>query len=496
MDNEIKKSVIKNTSIQMIQQIVTWSTSFLLMLFLPRYLGPNEYGKFYLASSIAGIFLILIDFDGKLGIAKRISRNKENTAEMMVNSIAFRFVFWVFSLVSMIIFAIAAKYPPETTLLIFIFGLEMLWLGIRTVFNGIFLGYEALQYSSIPAIIERVFVSLVGILALILGAKALGITIISVLGTALSLLFSIKFIKKYVLRLPRYEFKSILILIKQGLPFFFYTIFAVIYFRIDTVMLSMMTTNEVVGWYGASYKFFDMLAFVPSIFSITMLPILSKLSENESERMRKTTERSTDFMLIAGIPIAVGLFIFSRDIINLFYGLESYYPSVVNLKLFAIGLPLVYIDMILGTAIIAADKQKQWAIVAFFAIFINVGLNFILIPIFQQNTGNGGIGASIATIITEFFILISATRLLPAGVFQSSLLPTIFKILASTIIMFILLLLMNYIGVPWLIQIFIGGTAYILAILKLRTFTQIESNFIKNTFLNFFIRKLSKYFRS
>src|ERR1700690_2701280 len=161
MNVEIANSVAKNTALQMIQQIITWGSSFALMMFLPRYLGPINYCRLYLATSFAAIFLMIVDFDGRVGIAKRIARSPEKDGQIVINAIGFRLLFWIVAFTGMMIFALIADYPPTVKLLMLIFGFEMLWVGLRTVLWGLFLGHEMVNYSAIGNIVEKVFISVV-----------------------------------------------------------------------------------------------------------------------------------------------------------------------------------------------------------------------------------------------------------------------------------------------------------------------------------------------
>jgi O-antigen/teichoic acid export membrane protein len=257
MNLDDAKSMVRNSTIQMAQQLVTWASTFILILFLPRYLGPVEYGRIYLAGSIAGIFLIFIDFDGRTGIAKKISRNPENASNILVNAIGFRIMFWIVACIVLFIFALLTNYPLHVKILLLFFAVELVWLGSRTVLHGVFQGFELMQYSSYSSIAEKVFVSIGGITALFLGANSVGIGAIMVAGSLLGFLISVRFIKKLIHRIPKFDRNGSIDLIKEGLPLFLWTIFGVIYYRIDTIMLSLMTPEKVVGWYGAAYKFYD-----------------------------------------------------------------------------------------------------------------------------------------------------------------------------------------------------------------------------------------------
>ncbi|MBI3766540.1 MAG: flippase, partial [Ignavibacteriales bacterium] len=480
MNLEIVKSIAKNTTVQMGQQLITWASSFILMLFLPRYLGPVNYGRIYLAMSISAIFLMLVNFDGRLGIAKRIARAREDAQETVVNAIGLRIILWVGAFIAMIIFSFIVDYPATVKVLILIFGIEMLWQGVNTVLLGTFLGFETVQYSSRGAVAERVFISVGGVTAVLLGASYVIIAIIMITGTLLNFLICARFTSRIITHLPKFNLTASLGLIKEGIPFLLWTVFGVIYYRVDTVMLSLLTPAVVLGWYGASYKFFDVLVFLPSIYTLSILPILSRLWGKEDGMLARTTQKSLEFIMIAGIPISIGVFAFSEQIIKLFFGLEGYGPSVLNLQIFSIGLLLVYVDMVLGTALFACDKQRQWATVAFFAVIINVSLNYFMIPYFQTHSGNGGVGASIATIMTELFVMVLALAIMPKGIMDKELVPVSLKAIIAGIVMAGSLWLLGKTPVHWIAQAMVSAIVYVLGLFSLKTFKPSEVAFMKS----------------
>ena len=91
---DIATSIAKNTRILMVSQIITWISSFILMLFLPRTLGSVDYGQLYLAISVAAIFQLLIEFGGPYLIAKEVARSRENTPSLVSNELAICVMMW------------------------------------------------------------------------------------------------------------------------------------------------------------------------------------------------------------------------------------------------------------------------------------------------------------------------------------------------------------------------------------------------------------------
>jgi O-antigen/teichoic acid export membrane protein len=479
--SDLATSVAKNTAIQFGQQIVTWVSSFALMMFLPRYLGPVKYGRIYVAEMITAMFIVVVQYDGRYSIARRVSRDREHAGEIFVNSLSFRALLWLGSFAGMMTFAYFADYPMPVKIILILFGVEMIWITTRTVMSGVYLGFEITGYTALGAIAEKVFLSIAGITALLLGGTEITIAIVMIVASFLNFAVCAHFLKRLIPKLPRVHWEYARGLVREGFPFLLWTVFGIIYYRIDSVMLSLMTTEAVVGWYGAAYKFFDIMAFLPSIFSLAVLPVMSKLFGREGTMLSVTTQKSLNFILIVGIPLSVTVFFFSGEVINFFFGIRGYGPSVANLRFFAIGLPLLYIDMVLGTAIIACNKQKQLAWVALLGVFSNVGMNSLMIPYTQAHMGNGGIGAAIATIMTEFVVLISHLRILDRNLLEDRHSPVIIKSLLGGGVLIAALALTTgmHTGLYWMVHAGLGAIFYLGTLLAMRTFSMTELAFIR-----------------
>jgi Polysaccharide biosynthesis C-terminal domain len=79
--------------------------------------------------------------------------------------------------------------------------------------------------------------------------------------------------------------------------------------------------------------------------------------------------------------------------------------------------PLVAIDMILGTALIAAARQRAWTVVGVIAGVFNPLVNLWAIPYTQARFGNAATGAAVVTVATELIMFGGALYLRPKGVF-------------------------------------------------------------------------------
>ncbi len=482
MTNDLKISVSKNLAVLAVTRIVTWSSTFILMLFLPRYLGPVEYGRYFLAFSVVSIFALLIEFGGSYSITKSVSRNRDMVSHVLVDSIAIRILLWLASFAAVVAYGFFAGYHSTVRTVIIIFGIGMLWSGARTVLWSCFRGFEMLKYPSYGAISETVFIAVVGIGAIVLGLGAIGFAIITTLGGLINFAICVRYVPKMSTTLSPVNWKASFELLKEGFPYFLNSIFGIIYYRIDIVMLSFMTPEHVVGWYGASYKLFDALMFVPSIFTIAVFPALSRLWGEGKTSLGRPLQKSLDLILIAGIPVSILSFVFARQIITLFYGLEGYSNSILLLRIFSVGVLLVYIDMMLGTILLASDKQKEITRTSFLAIFVNVALNYYFIQYTQQIYGNGGIGAGVATLITELFIMVMMLNAMPQSILTKSSVIVQLKAIGSGILMIVVVYSAQLLHLPWFVQAIIGVIIYIVVLHFANVLEPSEIKLLKSMF--------------
>jgi O-antigen/teichoic acid export membrane protein len=489
MSREIATSIARNATVMMGSQVVTWVSTFILMVFLPRYLGSEEYGRLYLAMSVAMIAAVFVDFGGAYYISKEIARDRAQAGVIVSDSIGLRLGLSTLSVLVLFLFSWVAGYSWEVRGLILILGVAKLWEGPLGVLSATFQGFEQMAHRSVVAIVERVFLTIVGVCALLVGGSATTIAVIMAISTLLSCLVGFRRLRRLVPRLPGVQWRKMGDLVRSGVPYLLMAIFAVIYYRINAVMLSLQAPEAVVGWFGAAFRFFDILMFLPSILSMAVFPVLARTAR-ESGTVSRTTVKSLEITLLAGVPLAVGTFAFADQIIAVLFGATGFAGSVGVLRALAPGLVLVYVDFVLVTALIAMDRQRQWSFVALAAIPVSVALNAVLIPFFQLRAGNGGIGSAIATNMTELCILVAALMLLPRDFFGRTANWQPAKTVVAGACMAGAIAGARALGIPWPVQALVGGLAYCVAVAATRALQPDEIAFVRRSMSIGGIRRL------
>ena len=255
-----------------------------------------------------------------------------------------------------------------------------------------------------------------------------------------------------------------------ALPFALTSLFSMINFRIDQVMLSFMTTDAIVGAYSAAYKIIDVLAILPGILVTALYPVFSKYHATDTRLLKKTFNLSLRYVITLSIPIVIGGFLLSGPLINLVYGPE-YADSAMVLKILIFISLFGFINSPLFVLLNSIDKQKITMINTAFTALANIVMNAILIPKY------GIIGAAFATIVSEItFLILSAYQIRKSGI-ELNLLSKAYKPLISSIVMGVFV----WYFISWNIFILIPVAAliYFIVLYLLKEFDKEDIDIVK-----------------
>ncbi len=476
------RRVIKNTLIQAASQLVTWTLSWALLILLPRYLGDEGFGKLFFALSYTLIFGTLINFGIHTYLVKQVAvlrtddhddgpRTEMRELEKLLgNVLLMKLVFSVAAYLLMCSLIFVLPYDALTRQAVCILAISTCIGSITLATGTVFQGLEEMVMPNVALIAEKVLTTLGAAILLINGAGLIAVCWLFVFTSAVNmmiLLYSLRRRLTFRLEFDRLIMKQILV---GGLPFLIWIVFGEIYVRIDVLMLSLMTDDSVVGWYGAAFRVYSTLLFIPHILNTAVFPALARLAsradEEDAGAFSLATDRLMTFLLFASVPVGLGLFHVAPVLVTLLYGTGPFQNAAPSLQIFSALVVLVCVDVMLGSILIARGKEKQWAYMAVTAAVFNPLMNAWLIPLTQRLYGNGGIGAAIATLLTEMLMMTGALCLMPSGMVTTRGLWSGARALLAGLVM---LLVLRMLGSDNLILIVVvGALTYVVAALAVQ----------------------------
>jgi O-antigen/teichoic acid export membrane protein len=171
-------------------------------------------------------------------------------------------------------------------------------------------------------------------------------------------------------------------------------IFSVLYFRLDIVMLQLMTEEKVVGFYSAAYKLFEVAVVLSHSFMLVLFPTLVEEYHSDRSQFENRFKKALVIYSLIGGGIALVLWIFSQEVIGMVYG-DKFLPSADILDVLSGAILLFFINFLLSNVLIVSGEEKvnTWNLVG--ATVLNVIFNLAWIPQY------GAIGAAWATLFCE-----------------------------------------------------------------------------------------------
>jgi O-antigen/teichoic acid export membrane protein len=186
--------------------------------------------------------------------------------------------------------------------------------------------------------------------------------------------------------------------IKSSLPIGIGLSFVWIYDKADVILIQRIIGNEAVSFYAVAYSLYK----IPQVIAgVILLPFFTEISNRYATEgslsMNELFKPAVLLVSVSGV-IILAYNCIPEIFLSLAYG-NLYKRSGWILSVLSFALPGLLLNSLTGNTLNALRKERKVMNSTFFAFLLNIGLNVILLPRL------GIVGAVIATICTEYFML-------------------------------------------------------------------------------------------
>ncbi len=402
--------VASNVLIQVLGKGLTTAIGLVIVGLLTRHLGVAGYGDFTTIFAYVAFFAVLADMGFYVVLLRELSQPKADEARLLGNGLVLQTLLaaGVF-LVGFLIATVIPQYSVTLAAGIGILSLGSLLLVGNQLLVGVFQRYLRMGRAVGSELVGRVVI-LLGLLWLIAdGAGILTILWVYVLGNAANLVVSWLLARPFV----RIQFQIDLALWQrltlEALPMGIVLLLHVIYFKIDTVMLSLMQSSTDVGIYGAPFKILEVLILFPVILLGNLFPTFTRYLAEGNRRFALLYQQGFEVLMVVAIPMVLVTLVLAEPILTLVAGSEYVTASTVTwlgspatgttaLQLLIVAVGLTFVSQLPSYLLVASGRQRQLVGPNLLFVLLNVGLNLLLIPVLSY------VGASLATIVTELVV--------------------------------------------------------------------------------------------
>ena len=476
-DHSVGGSIVRGALANLSPQPFTWAASLLGAALIPRLLGSQALGQVTLAGSVAALAATVLDLGIVEYLTRRIARRPEGLRRDLTTALAVQLVTFTAGAV-----AIAVVAPLVAPTLLDFRLLDIVLIGIvggctQSILTAALRGREShlkfAWFTAIPSILNTVG----GVLFLSTGAGVVAyaacVVALNLLSTAfcwcISGLRPARLVVDPTLARRAGEF------IRGGFPFLTWNVTMSFYSGVDRILLGFFVPSAQVGWYAAAYRIVGIPVFIPSMLTAPLFPVLSR-SADEPQKLRRAIAQTLRITLLLTIPIAAGICVIAPVVPTLFGWPADFDRAVPLIIILSLQMPVVAIDMVLGTVVMAIGRERMWVRVGLAALALNVTANLVCIPLLENATGNGAIGAALITVLTEILMFVGAIILLPKSVLDAYTLVPTAKILVGSV----LAAMGASLVLPWSLPLAagVGALIYVIAVMLLRAVTVADARYV------------------
>jgi O-antigen/teichoic acid export membrane protein len=362
-----------------------------------RYLGEQGYGLLTTAVVFVGLFDVFTELGVGTVIVRRVAGRDEDAMPRLVGmNLAF-----------------SAGYALPLALLCAGAGI-VVYAGRPTVWLAVLIVSSQLIFDSLSSCLSPVFdlgVRYSGVALAEVGSRALTLVavtlvalthagllamcVVQVLPPLLNLIISVFAARRLVpLRFVLARAET-LKLLRESLPFATIIVIAVVYWRADGVLLSLLSNAAQVACYGIALQLAFNLTVLPQVFSRSAQSTINEGYSTDPPRFVAAVDSGYRFLLLCAAPIAVLGIPLAGRIIAVVNSSEFAGQATPVLRLFFVAVAVSFLTGISSSALVAAHEQRFLTTLSAVNLAVNIGLNLLLIPHL------GATGTGVSLVVTE-----------------------------------------------------------------------------------------------
>jgi O-antigen/teichoic acid export membrane protein len=435
--------------------------------FITRYLGKVGFGEYATVLAFFSFFGCFADL-GLYSVATReISRVGADEKKIMGNIFSLRMLssLAVFLISPLILFL---PYSNELKMGIMIAAASFVFSSSYTVLNGVFQKNLAMDKVALVEVLGKVIQLMIIILAvkrhLGFNAIIMSLLIYMIFNFAVVFLWSRRYLK-FKLQIDFAYWKKF---IKEALPMGVAVAITFLYFKMDTILLSIIKSSAEVGIYNAAYKIIENITFFPGMIVGLTLPLTSRYIFSERKRFEDISNKTFKVFLILIVPIVVGTLFLANDIIRLIGG-AGFAESANVLRILIFALVFMFFGNFSNNILLAGNLQKKLMIALSACAAFNIISNLVFIPIYSYR------GAAVVSVLTELLVVIATFYLMAKNINYKPSFEHIIRILFSGLAMAVVLFIFKNLNFFFLSLFSVGVYCLFLWITKAITSQEILS---------------------
>lgn len=394
----VKQTVLKNTFWLVLAEGISKILSFILSIFVARYLQASGYGVFSFAFAFSALFAIFADIGLSTLTIREVAKNKNLARKYIDNLLVLKLLL---GLVTFLLIFLVVQFlgkPSAVKSLVYLTAIFTVLNSLTTFFQSIFQGFEKMEYLAISKLVYSLTLFLLSFLVIWQNLGIQTLVKASVYTALITLILVITLTwKKFTPFQFDLDFTFWQETLGEAWPFGLIGLLGLIYFQLNTIQVNLLAGDTETGWYSVAYQFIAALMVLFNLFYASLFPTLSKIYQQSKVKFYQFLDYFSKRAILVCFAACFLLFIVSQHLISFLYG-PDYFNSANILRFLLISTFILYLNTPFSEALRMMNLQKDYSKLLFWGVLLNFLLNFPLISLW------GALGASITTIFSASLI--------------------------------------------------------------------------------------------
>jgi O-antigen/teichoic acid export membrane protein len=383
--------------------IATWGVALVVRLFLPRFLGPERFGLYSFADSLAAAMLGLLSFGVDPYVQKEIPVRPEHASDFIGGVILFRSLLAAVAIATIVVVLRATGRPREALVVFIVLGVGWTLFNVNQSLAALLQANTTVGGLAVVNPTTKILWGVaIGLgmafnvsLPLLAAAYALSE------GTRVALLSNL--VRRQMHVRWHVDLRATWAVLVVSLPYYVNALALAVNARLDVAVLGFVIGDDAtVGLFGAAANLAGLaLMMVPLMFAVLM-PLMSRSFQRSEDEFWSVVRRAIEGLQMVAMPVTLFLVLGSDLWVTLLFGKE-YAASGVALACLAPQFVFTYVAMLLSMSLIVLGRAWTLTRISVAAVILHPILAVALIHLGHRVWGPSGalMGAALGATGTE-----------------------------------------------------------------------------------------------
>lgn len=387
---------LNNSYWLLLERVLGLGLAFLGTVIVARYLGPDDFGSLAYALSLVALF----GAAGHMGlhglVVREIVKLPDERAATLGTSALLKLLGMAIGYAVLVAYAWLYEGPGTAQFFIVLIAGLALLLQPLSVIDNWFQAFVQAKYAVLARASSQVLATGFLLVLALGGAGLIYFALAHLLQAVLAAIFLlIIFWIKSPIKPSKWVFSSnrAKCLLRQGWMIYLASVFAVVYLKVDIVMLRWFAGTTEAGQYAVAAQLSEAWYFVPSVIVASFFPKMINLREQDESLFYHRLQQLFDVLFVLALIVAISVTVIAPWLVVLLFG-SDYAASASILMIHIWAALFIFMRAALSQWILIENVLYFSLLTQGFGALANVLLNWLLIPHF------GGMGAAYATLIS------------------------------------------------------------------------------------------------